>query len=44
MVKLCYVAKNPVTFQIIASCTLCTFWALGIAPKTPSGGASLGIM
>ena len=37
--------KNSINFQSNApcTCTLCTFWASGIALKTPSGGhASLG--
>ena len=37
--------KKCVIFQSNApcTCTLCTFWGLGITPKTPSGGhASLG--
>ena len=44
MVKLCYV-KKCCHFQSNAecTCTLCTFWELGITSKTPSGGhASLG--
>ena len=40
MVKLRYVEKYYVIFQSNApcSCTLCTFWGLGITPKTPTGG------
>ena len=29
--------KKSVSFQSIAPCAWCTFWGLGITPKTPSG-------
>ena len=38
--------KNSVIFQSNApcACRLCTFWGLGITPKTPIGGhVSLGM-
>ena len=39
--------NNYVIFQINTPCTftLCTFWGLGITPKSPSGGhTSLDMM